>query len=270
MSSNTYSPVYHEDGNYPCFMTHSAGSMATFHCRFIDIVQKDSPGEIFGFSDHMQNAMCLDLDVAAKSLGGNNPSTLDCAFRVGNYNVINSKFSNPRWLLVELKLNSVEAQKDRKDLLKKVTDTEKGFSGETLDTSRNFIYNKALHSQKRNLFNSWKKGTNASTFKNWNCFSPEEFECFLLFKENLPYNPINESDAILASLPLSITPEEFDSQMQYWKRLAEEYKLKGNQYEYEHILAVLYSILGAYLSMIPESDEKEFLKEEWSFLAKYQ
>lgn len=196
MPSNAYSHVYYDDGSSPCFLSLKDGSMETFHYRFIDIVQKDSPGKTFGFSDMMQNALCYDLDQAVKSLGGNNQSSMDCIFRIGVYNVITKKFSNPRWMLVELKLNSTVARNDPEDLHKKVIQTERGLKVDALDSSRNFIYPDDIFPQKNRYFDSWKKGSSGNVYKNWQCFSPSRFEKFLLYKENLPYTPENKTEDI--------------------------------------------------------------------------
>lgn len=61
MPSNTYYNVYYDEGTSPCFLSLKDGGMETFNCRFIDVVQKASPGKTFGFSEMMQNAECYVL-----------------------------------------------------------------------------------------------------------------------------------------------------------------------------------------------------------------
>ena len=116
MPANIYSRVYHNDGACPCFLTIPSERMVAFRHRFIDIVQKDSPGKTFGFSVGIQNINCFDLDAAVSSLGGDKQCSMDCIIRIGDYDTVHARFSNPKWLLVEFKLNSTSALKDQDDL----------------------------------------------------------------------------------------------------------------------------------------------------------
>lgn len=270
MALNTYSHVYHNDGACPCFLNIAAERMESFRYSFIDIVQKDSPGQTFGFSTLMQNVSCFDLDQAVKSLGGNNQSSMDCIIRTSTYDAVHQKFYNPKWLLVELKLNSEEAQQDRMDLKKKVTETECGLSGLDIDISRNFIYPESIWSQKRSLFAQWQRGSGGSVFRNWSCYSPALFEQFLLFQENLPYKPENNHEHILQSFSNCANPDKFDKQMRYWLSRTEHYQKNGNRYEHDHILTSLSIIFYEFLDSLEPSDDKDLLCEYWNFLEKYK
>lgn len=270
MDLNNYPVVYLNDNASPGFLTISKEKMGNYGCTFIEVVQKDSPGKSFGFSLAMQRVRCFDLDRAAASLGGNNPSTMDCLIRIGAYCAVTKKFSSPRWLMVELKLNTKEAPIDRGALAKKVKDTECGLAGEDVDISRNFIYPEGLYAQKRSAFANWKRGSDAKTYKNWHCYSPAKFEKFLLFQENLPYKPENEFEQIRNSIyENGDSPEDFDTSLRDWKSRAETYLYEGNRAEYLHILHSLNLLFKDYINGVKEQDDKEYLSEEWKFLEKY-
>ncbi len=267
---NIYPCVYYDDGSVPDFLNIPEGSMVRFSRTFIEIIQKDSPRKTFGFSVAMQGVRCYDLDEAVISLGGNNQSSMDCMLRIAHYDALKGRFYNPRWLLVEFKLNSQKSQQDKADLLKKVSQTETGLKNECIDPSRNFIYNDDVYPGKKKLFESWKRGSNGQLYKNWNCFSPTTFEGYLLFKENLPYKPINSEAEILAPFLTCETSEKFDSQLNYWRQRAEEYKIKGNVEEYKWILRSLKEIFNDWIQDVPDPSEKEYMIEEWSFLDKFE
>ncbi|MDE6371790.1 MAG: hypothetical protein K2K92_09935 [Duncaniella sp.] len=253
----------------PVFLSISRENMGRFRRTFIEIIQKDSPGKTFGFSASIQGALCFDLDEAVKSLGGDNRPSMDCMMRIGHYDVVHQCFYNQRWLLVELKLNSVEARKDHRALMAKVRETENGLRGENVDPSRNFIYPEDVYPQKKNLFESLKRGSGGNSYRNWKCFSPSVFETYLLFRENLPYRPENEADVIRTSLEACEDTMSLDKQLDYWKTLAEEYSQRGNRLEYFHILSVMNKSFSLIANMLDDSDEKEYLLEEWNFLKKY-
>lgn len=270
MSENIYPCVYYDDWSVPDFLNIPKGSMGRFCHTFIEIIQKDSPRKTFGFSVAMQGVRCYDLDEAVSSLRGDNQCSMDCMLRIAHYDALKEQFYNPRWLLVEFKLNSKKAQQDKADLLKKVTQTEKGLKNERLDTSRNFIYTEKVYPGKKKFFESWKRGSNGHLFKNWNCFSPTTFEGYLLFKENLPYTPINSRAEILNTFLTCETAENIDGQLSYWRQRAEEYKIKGNVEEYKWILHSLKEIFSDWIQGETDSFEKEYMIEEWSFLDKFE
>lgn len=244
--------------------------MERFRRRFIEIVQKDSPRQTFGFSPDMQNIACFDLDNAVTSLGGDNKSSMDCLIRIGRFDPRRQNFSGKRWLLVELKLNSSSARIYPNELRKKVSMTEQGLSQENVDPSRNFIFTEELYPQKRSLFENLKRGSNTQEYKTWRCFSPSRFETFLLFTKNLPYVPDNKSEVIQASLTESETsPDDYDRTLRDWLVKADSYQKLGFRNEYFHILKTLKENFNGYLARLEESEDKDFLREEWNFLEKY-
>ena len=97
---------------------------------------------------------------------------------------------NPRWLLVELKLNSQVAQNGKGDLENKVIHTIELIATGKIEQVKVFIYPIVVYPRKRSLFESWKKGTDKSKYVSWECLSPKGFEDFLRLRQNIPYKNI--------------------------------------------------------------------------------
>ena len=138
-----------------------------------------------------------------------------------------------------------------------------------IDQSRNFIYPDGVYPQKKKLFDDWKRGSNGKSYEHWNCFSPERFEKYLLFKEKLPYDPENKYDDILKTFVDCSDANSFDLRLRYWNESAERYRLRGNIQESNEILSSLKRLFNDWIDGLTDPDEKEYMSEEWSFLDKF-
>lgn len=162
-------------------------SVETFQKTFKDVIQKDSGNQKFGFSTDFLDMVCYDIDMVVNSLGCNNKESMDCCISIGSYDAGRDIYLNPRWLLVELKLNSQVAKNDRGDLEDKVIHTIGLIAKGKIEQVKAFIYPIRVYPRKRSLFESWKKGTDKGKYLFWECLSPKGFEDFLRLRQNIPY-----------------------------------------------------------------------------------
>lgn len=266
---NRYPRVYIEPENMDDSLAFNGvplGEVKKFRFAFKDIIKKDSDNKNFGFSVDFLNMEGTDIDMAVVSVGGNNNCSMDCAFSIGNYDAIVLSYSNHRWLLVELKLNSTVAQNDKDALLKKVVETEKFITEGSLDADRIFVYPDKVYPGKKSLFDKWKNGSNGKAYKNWVCLSPVEFEKYLLLRQNIKYIPDFTSERIENSFEDITDPDEFYTMLTSWKNKAEEYRNQGNKKEFSHIMTVIAGIYRDFMSMGLEDTDKLLLKMYWDFL----
>ncbi|MDE6770389.1 MAG: hypothetical protein K2J78_11765 [Muribaculaceae bacterium] len=214
---------------------------------------------------------CIDMDYVVVDLGGDQSCSMDALISIGNYDGIRRKFSNHRWLMVELKLNSKVAKDDKDDLKKKIDGTLSCIFTGTVDPVKIFVYPDTCVAAKKGKFLTWKRGSNGNLYKNWKCCSTKDFEEFLLLRQNIPYKVINEADDILSTFPDISDIDGIDRQLKYWRSEADYYSLKGNRQEYEHILSVLAKYFEKLRETLGDSDDKELLSMEldWDFLEKF-
>ncbi|MBD5280208.1 MAG: hypothetical protein HDS35_06665 [Bacteroides sp.] len=240
-----------------------------FTCSFEALIQKDSGHRLFGFSRGFLEMLVKDVDKVVNALGGQQDSSMDCLIPIANYNAVSGSFSNHRWLMVELKLNSTVAQNDKDDLEKKVNDTKALLASGDIDQDKVFVYPDVCYARKYNLFSQWKKGSNKNVYKHWQCFSPEKFQQYLLLRENLPYSPIYPIADIKITFSGLTDVYALSERLDFWKNRALAFRESGNRFEYDNILSALAHVYETSLSTLSDSEDKTLFDMEWSFLSKY-
>lgn len=244
-----------------------AGDVALFRDTLKEIIRKDSGNNFFGFSEDFLNMECTDIDRAIKNVGGNNASSMDYAVSIGNYDAVNQSYSNPRWLLVELKLNATVTKSDPKPLEKKVKGTERFIINVgSLDNKRFFIYSEYVHASQKHIFDKWKNGSNGKTYKNWECLSPKIFENYLLVRQNIKYESLHKAKSIEGAFQGIRDVDSFSDQLSSWLAKAEGFRNQGNQKEYYHIMAVIARIYKEFRDMIKDDTDGLLLDMEWGYL----
>lgn len=274
MASNYYPYVYLAPIN-PCetlaFRNIPDNRVREFCKTFESVIHKDSPGQSFGFTPEFLEMLCIDMDYVVVALGGNRSHSMDALMSVGNYDAVTRKFSNHRWIMVELKLNSKVAQDDRDDLKLKVDGTLSHIERATIDPVKIFVYPDVCVAVKKSKFQMWKKGSGKQIYKDWKCFSVKDLEEFILLAANIPYNPVNSVEDIVGSFPDDSDIDGVDNQFKYWRRLADDYAVRGNRQEYEHILGALAQYFKNLRERLGDTDDRDLLSLEfdWDFLEKF-
>lgn len=266
---NRYPRVYvdPEEMNLPlAFNGVPDKEIVKFRFAFSDIIRKDSGQKSFGFSADFLNMTCTDIDRAVIFIGGDNDRSMDCSVSIANYDAVHQEFSNRRWLLVELKLNSTVAKNDKDTLAKKVSDTEAFISCDVVDCDRVFIYPEEVQGSKKSLFDEWKNGSNGRIYKNWRCLSPKMFEEYLLLRQNISYKCVFAPEHIAASFKDITEADPFSNKLTYWRGQAEDFKNQGNTCEYENILSSIAVIYSKFLDSVDDDTDKLILKMDWDFL----
>ena len=274
MTSNNYPYVYLEPIN-PCdtlALRNISDTQVREFCKtFESVIYKDSPGQSFGFNREFLAMLCIDMDYVVVALGGNQSHSMDTLMSVGNYDAVTCKYSNQRWVMVELKLNSKIAQDDRDDLKRKVDETLSHIDRATIDPAKIFVYPDVCVAVKKSKFQMWRKGSGKQIYKDWKCFSVRDLEEFILLPQNIPYIPMNSMDDILKSFPDDLDIDGIDRQFKYWRKLADNFALRGNRQEYEHILGILAQYFRNLREILTDAEDVELLSLEfdWDFLEKF-
>lgn len=274
MATNKYPYVYFdlvEPWEAISFRSLPSRRIGEFYKSVDSVIQKDSGSRSFGFAPDFLEMNCIDMDYVVNAIGGEESGSVDALISVGNYDAVMGRFSNQRWLMVELKLNSTVAQDDKRDLEKKVDGTLSHISDGPIDSSKIFVYPDCCVAAKKRKFLTWKNGTNKQIYQDWRCFSTKDFEEFLLLCQNIPYRVINQAQDILNSFPDHKDIEGIDRQFKFWRAVADDYYLKGNRQEYTHILSVLAGYFRNLREELDDSEDVELLSLEfdWDFLEKF-
>ena len=226
---------------------------------FAEIIDKDSHGKSFGFSNEILSIECVDLDdVESASAGSHTDKSMDCTFGIGQFNIVTRGFSSRRLLLVELKLNCTKHNLSPSDYTGKITHTRLLLKDvmTDLDESNIFIFTSEVSSKAKSDIFRWSQGSDGKILKTVLVHTPKEFCSYIGFQHEFPYTPLNSTDKISAELnEVANDTDQLAQVIQHWKKTALDYLYKGNRPEYEHITKTVKTIASKIIEGInPEVD----------------
>lgn len=254
-----------------CFGKWSQTLLSPFRKTLKEIVQKDSPGKTFEFTDSVLQISALDLDDIEAECGGEKSSTMDCLVGIGSYNPYKGDLTNVRYMLIELKLNSKKDHLDKKSLTSKVNHSSELLKDKPLEQIKVFIYPERMFQLAKRHFSSWQRGDKSNYYKLWKCMTPAMYNEFILFKENIPLIPLYGDDEIHSSFSdafNNISTDEFINVLEYWVTKAVEFRNQYQIFQEQNILGILKGIFQNFIDTAIDSEDKEFLKLEYSYLLK--
>ncbi|MCM1066643.1 MAG: hypothetical protein NC418_03600 [Muribaculaceae bacterium] len=209
---------------------------------FAEIIEKDSPRKNFGFSPDVLAMQCIDLDALEASRSGDRDKTMDCLTSIGTFNPERQSFVNPRFLLIELKLNCTNHNLSTSDYTGKVTHTRTLLSGVALHPTNIFLFTESVKSRAKQFVERMSRGSSGKLLGSVAIMSPTDFNNYIGFTHQFPYKPTHSA----ASITNEISSAASDSQLlvnafEKWKDIAVGFFYSGNSQETKHIASVLHT-----------------------------
>lgn len=213
----------------------------------------------YGKSCFPNAIFCLDLDAYESSKTGNNDATMDAAVGIANY--IDNRESSSRHFLVELRLDYKSTNHfDYNNMAQKVSHSKSILLPEPLEPYVCFIYSTQLTPKAQNDFSRRARQQKDVFF--WKAMSPSDFLNYVFDKSALPYQPLNDLDAIRKSLELKYDEGGIDSAdclVKFWMEQMDKYVQRYMHAENKAIASVLLSFLES-LSCPDNTIEKDFVE----------
>lgn len=238
---------------------------ALYRSTFGEIVKKDSGDKTFGFSTRILGMQSLDIDKIEDSRGADKNSTMDLAIGIADFDNIDCTFSNECLLLIELKLNSVTFNLKRLDLCSKDKHTrEMDWNNLSLCQTSVFVFPEKVIGRAKSNLRSWQLGSGGASMKKWVFLSPADFNGYIKFKGDYPYNPITNFGIIDTKIESFVSNEQFEACAKYiYTEVKEKLEYFHNHYkeqEVRHIVENLQSTSQKLLLNLPDKTEAEYLK----------
>ena len=226
---NKSNRVYHDKGI-------RAFDSGGFSALFRDIVDKDYHGKVFGFSTDVLDMICIDHDRWELSRSRQHDKTMDCSTVIGSYNYMRQSFSNDRHLLIELKLNCKQHNLGKNDYTGKINHSGELLYPHIIYDKKIFLFYGSAKGKAKKDVSQWQNGTKGSEFKNILIMNPEEFNNYIGFTDQFPYQPINNASQIENDINNNTADIDnlFDV-LQKWLDISENYGRLYNLNERRHI-----------------------------------
>lgn len=233
--------------------------------RFSNIVSKDSPGKSFGFTQRIHDTLCIDMDMVEIDNGGDSDNTMDLVVGIAQYDNYRQSFSNKRFLPVELKLNCKSfAGITKKELVRKdrhTRDILNGYSA-VVGLHSAFIFPEEVAPSAKNSKSRWNQEANSGNLKNWDMMSPIEYNTYIHFVEDYPYNPQTDINDIKNKIAELFSNNDIDGLIKfidYYTKIAEGHKRKYNMNECRAIATALSDSIESLVGKGQDTDIDEYL-----------
>lgn len=223
----------------------------------------------YGESYFPSSIICLDLDSYETAQSGDNDATMDASIGIANYG--NNRVSYPRHLLVELRIDYKTTNNfDYRNMVQKVSHSRAILSPEPIDSIICFIFSTQLAPKAKNDFS--RRARQDKSIALWNAMSTTDFLNLVHDSSSLPYQPVNDMEAIRRSLDLQYGEggvDKADIQVKYWMEMMDKYEQRYMRAENDLIASVLISFLES-LSFPAGSIEDEFIKLRIDDIKRYK
>ena len=241
----------------------------TYHKSLHDISLKDYSRDNYFRAD----IDAIDIDKCEEDLAvGSQDMTMDAMVGIADYSC-NTKV-NARLLLVELRMDYDSTKTLRHSKLNgKVTHSRAiVHSALRVDEDNIFVFREDVVEQaKKWMFNMANQYSEAS---HWIAVSPKELENLLPQASSIDYIPITNMEQAVTDICLKIEETDFDSLMNmigYWHNVAEDYKLKYQLKEEQHIKTELRNAWSNVKNIEKTLDQtqqayKELIEDEYAYL----
>lgn len=209
----------------------------SFKRSFADIVDKDSHGKRFGFTDDILAMRCIDMDAVeiarSKQLG----KTMDCCIGIAKWESPTRTYSAHKLLLVELKLNCGDNHNVKaKEYRGKISHTVELLKPSKLHPKRIFLFRNPAYSKAKSDVARWCKGGNAGVLRDVLILTPEEFNEFIGFEHQFEHIPLTKAQDIVKSVKdTSHSADELLNVIEAWMSIAYGFRSKYNVFEAEYI-----------------------------------
>lgn len=259
------SRVYHTKA------TEDVTDARSFMTTFGKVVEKDSGADSFGFSERINAMECIDMDLWEKSISGQTDKTMDCAIGMSTFDDNARRHSFHRLLLVELKMNcrSRKPTIGSTELAGKVRHSCDMLNGHPIDRAMIFLFPETQRSiYARELYN-WQHGSDKKRFKHWKVLNPDQFNNYIGFKEDYPYNPTYKEEMIVQTLLSHIASKDYGElcrALNDWKERLIECQIRYMVEEESHIREVVSKTMRSIFPEISDGDEKEFIEMEFGHI----
>jgi hypothetical protein len=228
---------------------------------FGQIVDKDSPGKTFGFSDDILAMECIDMDAYETDQAGLNDQTMDCACPIAKFNDTTRIYSDRKLLLLEFKLNCVNHCLGKSVYTGKMSHTRQLLATERLHGENIFIFTDSVKSKAVRQVNSWKMGSNSAVLKNALVMSPKELNNYIGFESNFPYKYRTNVDDIINSILANVdNVDQLVSELEKWKKEAEKFKKQQNIIESRYIIEILKRVVLESVDYVKDEIGREYIK----------
>ncbi len=231
--------------------------------EFKDFLLKDYKNKRFNFAQRILDTICIDMDQIEIDLRNDQDRTMDLVIGISKYDNTTQSIHDKRLLPVELKLGCLSIDAISKtELMGKDQHTRNLLSGHPVDSFSIFIFTNKVAPQAKSEKARWEKEANASAIKNWLMMSPTDYNAYIGFREDFPYQPITNLTAISQMIHQLSQEKNYDGCIDYIeekKYEAEIYKLKYNINECKAITSSLYEAITAILVQEIPTDYSDYL-----------
>lgn len=187
-----------------------------------------------------KNIFCLDMDAYETQIRhGQTDCTTDAVIGICSYD--NKKLSNPRLLLVELKMDCIGTNGlSKTNLESKVTHTKQLLGSElTINTESIFVFSDNMVAQAKHWVSFRQK--EGGEIRRFVVYSLNDFKTNIQSYESLPYTPIHPKEEVMAELNKFLCDREYSvfiSKINYWLKYAESIRY-SNVFEYDSIKTII-------------------------------
>lgn len=187
-----------------------------------------------------KNILCLDMDAYETQIRhGQTDCTTDAVIGISSCD--NKKLSNPRLLLVELKMDCIGTNGlSKTNLESKVTHTKQLLGSEsTINTESVFVFSENMVAQAKHWVSSRQR--EGGEIRRFMVFSLNDFKTNIQSYESLPYKPIHSKEEVMAELNKFLYDNQyrfFISKIGYWLNYAESIRY-SNVFEYDSIKTII-------------------------------
>lgn len=230
-------------------------SLSVFKTSLSEIALRDYKSKC-GIPDGI---VSIDLDSYENSLSGDNEKTVDAAVGIANYE--NNKFSNPRLLLVELRLNYTgdAHNSSTKDMKKKEQHSRNLLIHRAnLDPRCFFIFDKSVAPKRLNIHN--RLAVSDTSIKKWIIVSPEGLKNLFFLEKDLPYIPQSNISGIEKKVESFLFKKQYDlvfNELRYWMDQDDYYYCRYNLNECKAIQNMLEGFMVSLCNLKNENQLSE-------------
>jgi len=214
-----------------------------------EVSKKDYPNKNYFDT----SILCLDMDrYETQVCLGQADCTTDAV--IGISSCVNKQLSNPRLLLVELKMDCKGINGlSKTNLESKVTHT-KQLLGSQLPINPNsvFVFSEGVAAQANHWVSSMQR--EGGEIRHFLVYSLQDFKNNIRSYKSMPYHPINQEEKVLTEIDSFIQNKQYNSlfeKIRFWLGYSETIKYR-NQFEYDNIKEIIKKAWGNFRKSFPQ------------------
>ena len=123
----------------------------------------------------------------------------------------------------------------KKELLDKDAHTRDILNSSSLsvDAHSVFLFTKNVAPSAKNIKSRWEREKNGGKIKTWEIKSPDEYNSYIQFENDFPYKPLTDIESLKERINTLFSNGDIDGLItfiDYWQRMAENYRYRNNNY----------------------------------------